>query len=1259
MSILRLAHAEGRLSERRVTKGRKLKCPTGCDENRSREATWRGLAFDNGCGAACAKCGWHGGFTAYVEARGLKADDPLVLEALGRDHATEAVPTPPRAPRARFSVPKVAAAFRARPGAWRGFVERWAVDVRGWHPDLARALPWAHLAAVTADEIPGTAPIRQKAEDLGRHLVLWTYTPAGVEHSASLRWHLPGRPPADGPLGDAKAISLAVELVGESGGVTTFGRLDTWSEAWRSRDPVYVVEGAPDYLVAAAALGGRVIGAKDASGVLAVARWAAEWARAGAREGSLAPVIIVPHVGDKPTAEHPEGVGLSMARQAFRLLQGITRAELRQLPGEKADVADLAAAHRYTPAELRAALEALPTLEVVEAPIPLKDAPAALERVLHEALRWAGLDDCEAADLEDEAGPPRRRVAVLHVPPSVGKTTISRTWGEAAVKARGDLAVVYSAPTHELGRREFPDAAALEGRGTACKRLVEIEDPAARKRLADGHVAWPGLACGACPYSSGDKGDGSCDSDRRRPVGPGLYRTVHALDPYLELAPGTRGVLLRDEKPAMMATREIRIPAAGRSELDTLGPDEARDRVLARLAGAGDSRLDPLARWRAERGASGALAAAAADLVRGLVADHRADGLAQPQVFHGRALAELVERLPAAQRANARTDPPGTVAPSGSHLVRGDVPGHFPRPWTLRLVRDLAAGELNGWTLQVSDHEAVFLLDAPPPPPPPGWVDLNLDGTADLAHEDYEALARAWGADLRVFRVGVLPEGSTAAYHLSTAGVAVSRLGRWKGGAWTWRAGAGVHLRRIFVEIDQRARDLATVRPPDPAGEWRPSVGVIAKKVLADLVRLALDLPADSPTFTLESLPADVAAFVADLKRLAVGWGPVTVGHYGRDEVGSNEFQAVDVHVVFEKNPDPNEIARERGVHGHRVAVNRQAEQEVQAIHRGRFLRRAGGRRAPILVRVGKDLPVAVRESLARTIWHERDLGTHDRAPTVDGSRALVEYAARLEAALERTGEISRSEALEWARAAGSDDQGRPLVSERGALRLVAEIAKRRGLEQTSGAAGPSGGRPRMIWRLPETPAGGSISEKPSNGAVLRAVPHEIDPPSVLSSDSAQNRMDPRFQRDRSRDVIVTLERNAAHAVEDRANAARNLETLAALEAAVRYELDPTGLEALETDGLAVCHGRRNSGGSWSLTRHGQRTLAELQARRPALEADARLRPATVRVHVPNVPPGPAGDRHAVTVAEMAAMLWLPPPPPGAFTWTAHVHTHA
>lgn len=269
----------------------KQRCPSGCDQQARRGAC--NYSAD-GRRFRCHRCGLGGGQRVWLTVRG---------ETVAHWQGTPRVPVRRRLNQ-RWPVAAGWAALQARPGRWRDAVAEWATTARGWPDDIVRALvgrglqpPIDDIAAFCTGQLPREAvPLLERARRLNRKIMIAQRDAAGRVRTLRFRWHRDG-PPGDGAQ---KTLALPQWASGPSStwGTSLFGRLAQVQAAAQKARPIVIVEGGPDYLVAAALTRLGVIGAALGVASCGEVRRLAPLLRQ-ALDGCRATVLLVPHRGDQ------------------------------------------------------------------------------------------------------------------------------------------------------------------------------------------------------------------------------------------------------------------------------------------------------------------------------------------------------------------------------------------------------------------------------------------------------------------------------------------------------------------------------------------------------------------------------------------------------------------------------------------------------------------------------------------------------------------------------------------------------------------------------------------------------------------------------------------------------------------------------------------------------------------------------------------------------------------------------------------------
>jgi hypothetical protein len=1074
MMVHLLADAAGLLLHRGRSKDwRPGRCPAGCHDGVPDRKV-------NGCnysaeGFHCHRCGAKGGWKTLAELLGPNAPG---LAELGQRPYRKARKPKPGDPWVHVGWDELQAA----PGWWRSRVERWCTEVRGWHPEIARAVAvTGDVAAVPSEPVYGATGKRlvRYAERSDRHILLALRDAGGAVRSVERRWHLAAKPDD----GKAKALQLDKRATcGEDDrwGVLTFGRLLSAVEALERGGIVAICEGGPDALAADAALRstglGVALGGVAWSGMEKAAGKLAELLRYGA--APRGEVVVVPHRGDT------EDVGWKAGLKAAEALRGLTAVRLAKVPTDaegKGDLADLAATG-LSPTELAAFLADAELLH--HAPVALADAPAALERTM--------------ADAVEKAGP--ERLIVVQVTAGAGKS-------REAEKLLRELAphrpVVLAAHSHDLAAELVPGDDAIEGAARNCRRFKGLgsEDAEALKRafsLGRGHGPC-GLelpteadlraeqAAVRAEYSRTDLSpvereaanarwkrvegllargqyqcpevENGCEGAEAGQVKAGrLWRTVHAAVPTL----GKRFELAEVcacgfKVPEGAATCE----ACGRVLAPLLVVDELPSAVIERAkvtpAALRTLYIESGAKgewWRQQNPSAGEWAAKVEWWADELACEYQAEGDRYGVVYATELLdllnAEGVrDRLRPAALAFLEDGPKPPPVPVGERLRMG-LGRWWPSGDAFDLVKavaravvrpDEAEEALRGWSMELPPRRegeapgAVWTLREPYKAPE-GWSVVVLDATADRSRVEWEAVATASGRELVWLALDVSGGRPRAAVHVQCKSTRAGQLWARGAGRVSWFERAGGALKNAF------GAGLRAVREAAPEAR---KLGILAHKPIADALRVGLgQIPADG------SEPAELLDLAAELT--ACGF-ELAIGHWHAQDRGTRTFEGVEAMIcVGPAAPNLGAMEAEAALLGcdrDELVKARTDAAHVQGLSRPRHLRRTAPD-APVLVFVGPYAPTGA--DLPSVIWRtvELDAGRH-----AEDMAAVLRWPEVLAAHAEAAGLLVLPDLVK----AGADlGLSRALVK-----REAQSEANRRGW--IAGRVTPTGrGRPATAW---------------------------------------------------------------------------------------------------------------------------------------------------------------------------------------------------
>jgi hypothetical protein len=871
-------------------------------------------------------------------------------------------PAPPTAPNRNGVAPSTArAAWGALEGVREVYRDRLAAyleGARGWPADLAaagaRVTGWAWIPDDAAELPPSLAWI---ARDNARRAAFALRDERGEVWTLERRWTAP-TPPAD-PEKDPKALRLRTRAE-DAGRLVIFGHLPDAVAAARRGDPVYLCEGGPDYLAAAAFA--RIEGrgaALGAHGHQALPKVAAAL-RAALEAAGVPPsgvrILCVPHRGDVGD------VGELSMLAAADVLAGAGAVHIVRVPVDAAGKGDLADAARD--ALFAAVFEGAEL--VYAAPLDVL-APDAAEHIGAAMLRAI-----QAAD-----GP--NALALVIMPPGVGKTTAA--FERAATLARQGRRVVFALPDHANAAQKlaefqaaFPDVHAVHIRGMAaqCEAVADAL-PDKRGAVARAAETMGRRMCVGCPLASFN--DGTCEGWRSPKVRPAKV-TFAAHAGVARLARNLRpaDLVILDELPALVDVREV-----APSHLATLQSGGLAART-----------------WYLENPGHGAFAAELA-AVAGAIEGEAPRAMHAARVELARVVDALRQRpaalaAAAAVLAEVEADPgPDAPMPRPEDARRGAA-DRWPDAGAWTFVRAIAravseGGELadlgclrldatgSGWAFEIRRPYEL----------PAGPRVLALDATGERSRAEWESLAARHGRQLAAVTVTATGEKPDAADFYRTGRLSTGRLWHREG-------------RRVaFLADAPGAVANALLRA---AGAAPCALGVLTHKPAADALRWGLDLAADPDA----PLPAGAAFADDDAHALAVaelaaglaarGW-TFQIGHFGRDDRASNAFGGVDVLAVLgAPRPDwgaVTEDARALGIDPATLGEARTMAATVQALARARHLRRTPDTRARLFLAADFEAPPEGFE-LPGVAWTVED-ADRSHAPTVAGLDAAREIA--------------------------------------------------------------------------------------------------------------------------------------------------------------------------------------------------------------------------------------------------------------------------
>ena len=836
---------------------------------------------------------------------------------------------------------------------------------RGWSASLAfAAAAWSGWAWIPDDGAELPHSLAWIARDPDRRAAFALRDERGEVWTLERRWTAPA-PPID-PENNPKAKRLPTRG-DEREAVAIFGRVPDAVAAAARGEPIYLCEGGPDTLAAAAVcrLDGRgaALGAHGHHGLPKVATALRAALEAAAVPATGVRVVCVPHLGDKPPPNAPpadkRGVGeLSMAAAALALA-GVSAVYIARPPVDAAGKGDLADAARQGVESVRLVFEAAELAHV--APVDLRDHEAA-DAAIGEAMLRA----LQAAD-----GP--NSLAVVIMPPGAGKTT--GAFERAATVARQGRRVVFALPDHVNGAQKlaefeaaFPGVPAVHVRGMPSLCELPARYPEKREAIARAAATMGRTMCAGCELASA--ADGTCEGWRvPKAREGGVTFAAHAGVASLARSMKPADLVIVDELPALVDMREV-------------GP------VHLRTMGGGGLAARP---WYRDNPAHGDLAAELAAVADALDTETPRDLYAERLPF-ARVL-EALRLRPVALEAAAGVlaelaydpDPDRPPMPRPEDARRGAA-DRWPDAGAWTIVRDIARAlsdpahepgltclklDATGWTFE---SRRLYEL-------PAGVRVLALDATGEIARAEWEALAARHGRTLVAVTLPAIGERPASADHYRTERLRTGRLWARNGRRVSFLADAPGAIRNALMRA---------------AGAVPCVLGILTHKPLADALRwganLVIDPDADPPKGAAFAADDVHALAVAELAAELVNrkW-ELEIGHFGRDDRASNAFGAVDVLAVLgPPRPDWGAIAEDAaalGVDPDGLGHARTMASTVQALARARHLRRPGVR---LFLAADCDAPTG--PELPGVAWTVENVD-RSHAPTLAGLDAAKEIA--------------------------------------------------------------------------------------------------------------------------------------------------------------------------------------------------------------------------------------------------------------------------
>ena len=837
-------------------------------------------------------------------------------------------------------------------------------DARGWPAELAnagaRVSGWAWIPP-DCPELP--RPLAWTARDADRRAAFALRDERGDVWTLERRWTSTA-PPVD-PSTTPKALRLRTRSE-EAGRLAIFGHLPDAVAAAARGEPVYLCEGGPDFLAAAALcrLDGRgaAIGSHGHSALPRVAAALRAGLERAAVPVSRVHVLCVPHLGDVGD------VGERSMLEAADALAGVAAVSVIRVSVDAAGKGDFADAARAGVHNLRT-LAAWAGL-LYAPPIDVRDPDA------HEAISVAMLRALKAADAD--------ALALVIMPPGVGKTTAA--FERAAIAARQGHRVVFALPDHENAaskiaefRAAFPDVHGVHAKGMPSLCELPARHPDKRAAIERAAATMGRRMCKGCPLARlRDGSGGTCEGWREPRARAGVVTfAAHAGIASLARTMEPADLVIVDELPGLIDRREI-----GPAHLESLrsGGLAAR-RWYKANPGHGDFARE--------------LATVAADLdaetPRGMYAERVEIGRVVDALRQRPAAVDAAAAVLAEVAADLMSDRPPMPTPADARRGAAD---RWPDAGAWTLARTLARavcdpeqtldpgclrldGDGGGWAFESARPFAL----------PAGARILALDATGEIDRIQWEALAARHGRTLAPVIVTAIGEKPDGAEHYQTGRLCTGRLWARQGRRVSFMAAAPGAIRNALLRA---------------AGAASCVIGVLTHKPLADALRWGVTLatdpdaapPADAAFGSDDWHALEVAEIAAGLVSPERGW-TLEIGHFGRDDRASNAFETVDVLAVLgAPRPDAGAVAEDARVlrvDPSRLIEARTKAATVQALARARHLRRSPAKRVRLFL--ASDCEAPTGPELPGVVWTV-EAADSSHAPTLASIDAAAEIAA-------------------------------------------------------------------------------------------------------------------------------------------------------------------------------------------------------------------------------------------------------------------------
>lgn len=856
--------------------------------------------------------------------------------------------------------------------------------VRGWPESVAQAVVLSdEVCFANPKDVEGAGrKLALSAARSGRNLVIPIRDSMGLVRTAVRRW-----PDGSGSAPKPKSLSLPTKLVGSGedwGGVWAFGSIPAAMQAAAAGEPIFLVEGAPDYI----ALVGLLISEDMPGAVLGF--YSAQTAHRVVTSlvgklgdlGMIAPrVVIIPH-NDKLSEKeiekgHTDPIGLRTAKLLADLLRGRAGVFFGTIRSDLGDFADIL---REDPKKAIALLRVARCIHTK--PVPLAEAPEEMKSRFARAI----------IEVTNRVSTDRLGLLVFHVPPGVGKTYNAlrfsadlavgnfkipingrrpKIWPPGKAWPPPERSVVFCCSDHEMADEKIDELSEIAP-GTRARHvfgLLKYCEFAEHVEPVFPSVGRRGI-CGPAKRFGDSRDEQRCEHRDTCPGAedPKAYRGEVTFSPHALLGSIKADIVIVDENPGVIVTSE-----ASAEEITSLFACRLIPRVLS---------------WRRYRNpAAGDSAALLAQLVQPLATSHAkqvGSGEIDPysRRIWGEELREVLDSSPDLAKIlsigfGVDAAPPPAPFPaearSGGHRIN-----HMPDRPAFNALRVLAA-----YYERLRETEAQKAEKADPlglaiePPKPMCAIRLDSDGTWGLEIRKIQKLPKApvivldaTGHLTLAEWQAAYPDRNVVIRSLEVQGAAPARALHIDSAAFTRRSIVGGDgsirpdaAKRIAKVLSLAAREARAVRARFH-GDPPTRVGVLTHMPLSKTLKGEGDGAKSAGGLEL-------LAKMAELKQRGFSFegqtGGSLIGWYGRHDRGTNAYEAVDALIVM---GDPwgdigslDADAFLLGLSADEIAAGRAAATCQQAIARARHIRRDSGDRV-VLVFAGKVPP-----SIPGVVW--------------------------------------------------------------------------------------------------------------------------------------------------------------------------------------------------------------------------------------------------------------------------------------------------